>query len=581
MLEKLLRRRDLLLKIQEELDPSISTKNDDVAEHVLQMKKDRNCLQRALSKVFSGIPEWHTAVSKLENEIHEMLVDKRDVIKVFITFETEEIQRKVLFALAQSAPDEHYCFRKELFLKVEEPAEPSAVRWDNLNENASHIALSLILPFVITVGSIIAAAFLVRYIREVADSNYAAVVISLLNVTFPRAAKFLTGLEVHGYEGGKQTSLYVKISAFRLMNTVVVLFLNTPFTSTITSGDGSILDSVSAIFVSELVTINLIQILDVVGNFKRHYSAPRAATQETMNTLLSGSEVIIAERYTNMTKILILALLYSSIYPAALFICSFALFLNYYIDRFSLMRSWRPPPKIDSTISQINRRYVLPLSVGAMAVVSSYCWAHFQFDNLCPTDEVDQNYFGEWVIPSETSSIDTDIMYHEINETTQFYKFCQQNMLRAGYLRFPALPSYQPDGLEWMSNDQERLTLIFGWISLAMLVSIMIVCLKLFIMKLTKTYEPRGGIDDEKMSFSSLRTPAYIPSVESSTIPYPLVACPVSDISEELFGWRSLCHSYDHYDLTIDARRIMGREESGTSTADSAFSTFSHWPPPV
>jgi len=256
-------------------------------------------------------------------------------------------------------------------------------------------------------------------------------------------------------------------------------------------------------------------------------------------------------------------------------------FLNYYIDRFSLMRSWRPPPKIDSTISQINRRYVLPLSVGAMAVVSSYCWAHFQFDNLCPTDEVDQNYFGEWVIPSETSSTDTDIMYHEINETTQFYKFCQQNMLRAGYLRFPALPSYQPDGLEWMSNDQERLTLIFGWISLAMLVSIMIVCLKLFIMKLTKTYEPRGGIDDEKMSFSSLRTPAYIPSVESSTIPYPLVACPVSDISEELFGWRSLCHSYDHYDLTIDARRIMGREESGTSTADSAFSTFSHWPPPV
>jgi len=216
-----------------------------------------------------------------------------------------------------------------------------------------------------------------------------------------------------------------------------------------------------------------------------------------------------------------------------------------------------------------------------MAFVSSYCWAHFQFDNLCPTDEVDQNYFGEWAIPSDTSSRDTDIMYYEINESTQFYKFCQQNMFRLGYLRIPALPSYQPDGLEWMSDDQERLTLIFGWISLVMFVSIMIVCLTLFVMKLTKPYKPRGGIDDEKQSFSSLRTPAYIPAVESSIIPYPLVACPVSDISEELFGWRSLYHSYDHYDLTIDARRLMGRDESGKSTANSAFSSFSHWPPPV
>lgn len=298
LLKKLVRRRDLLLKIQEGLDPEISTKNDDIAKHVLKLKNNRHCFQRALSKVFSGIPEWHTAVLKLENEIHEMSVDERDVTKVFITFETEEIQRKVLFALAKSTPDEHYCFRKELFLKVEEPAEPSAVRWDNLNETASQIALRLIIPFLITVGLIIAATFFVKFIREATNSNYAAVVISLMNIIFPRAAKFLTNFEVHGYEGSKQTSLYVKISFFRIMNTVVALFLVTPFTSTILSGDSSILNSVSAIFVSELVTVNFIQLLDVVGNFKRHYAAPRAATQETMNTLLSGSEVNLAERYT-------------------------------------------------------------------------------------------------------------------------------------------------------------------------------------------------------------------------------------------------------------------------------------------
>jgi hypothetical protein len=84
-----------------------------------------------------------------------------------------------------------------------------------------------------------------------------------------------------------------------------------------------------------------------------------------------------------MTKVLFLALWYCSIFPAALFLCSFALLVMFYADRFSLMRSWAPAPKISNVISRINRIYFIPATIGIMAIITSYTWAQFGFDNLC------------------------------------------------------------------------------------------------------------------------------------------------------------------------------------------------------
>jgi hypothetical protein len=85
-----------------------------------------------------------------------------------------------------------------------------------------------------------------------------------------------------------------------------------------------------------------------MGHLQRHFLAPRASTQDAMNLNMQGQEFELAERYTNATKILFLAVWYCSIYPGALFMCSFALFLNYFTDRFSLMRTWKKPPQLVS-----------------------------------------------------------------------------------------------------------------------------------------------------------------------------------------------------------------------------------------
>ena len=129
------------------------------------------------------------------------------------------------------------------------------------------------------------------------------------------------------------------------------------------NGDDSLIAGVYAIFFAEIVINSGLQILDFGGNLNRHFFAPRQKTQEDMNQCMGGAGIELAERYAvsgltlhslinipsflififfkNMTKLFFLSLWYCPIYPGALFLCSFSLYVNYYIDRFSLMVSTR------------------------------------------------------------------------------------------------------------------------------------------------------------------------------------------------------------------------------------------------
>lgn len=78
--------------------------------------------------------------------------------------------------------------------------------------------------------------------------------------------------------------------------------LVTPFASTLGSGTDDLVDGVKDIFVAEIVTSSLIKFIDPVGLFKRHYLAPRAKSQEEMNSYMRGEVWYLAERFTNMSK---------------------------------------------------------------------------------------------------------------------------------------------------------------------------------------------------------------------------------------------------------------------------------------
>lgn len=123
---------------------------------------------------------------------------------------------------------------------------------------------------------------------------------------------------------------------------------------------------VQAQFMAEITTTAAVQLADPVGHLQRHFLAPRAKTQDAMNLNMQGSRFELAERYTAVAKLLFLTFWYCSIYPGTFFFCAFSLQVIYFMDRLSLMRTWKRVPKLGIAISKFNRTYFLPLSMLGM-----------------------------------------------------------------------------------------------------------------------------------------------------------------------------------------------------------------------
>mmetsp|Transcript_61923 Transcript_61923/g.182928 ORF Transcript_61923/g.182928 Transcript_61923/m.182928 type:complete len:299 (+) Transcript_61923:2317-3213(+) len=291
-----------------------------------------------------------------------------------------------------------------------------------------------------------------------------------------------------------------------------------------------------------------------------------------MNILMQGQIYELAERYTNMTKILFLALYYCAIYPCALFLCSFALFINFFTDRFSLMRTWKPAPKLGTRIATLSRKYFLSVAIVAMAVLGSYHWSGFPYDNLCDGEETDQ-YQGVWMVDGK----------EELVVSNYTVRYCKQDLLDLDdIIAFPALPKWQPEGDEWMTADQERITRIYGWTSVAVLAGVCLIFIKGIITSMKDmfrgTYKPCG--DDQGINFSDVKSiAAYIPEVSIAFVPFPLIASDIDGLDEELFEWENPDKPYSCYDLTRDAELLLKGTDCTKDPSKRVFTKVRHWPP--
>jgi hypothetical protein len=124
-----------------------------------------------------------------------------------------------------------------------------------------------------------------------------------------------------------------------------------------------------------------------------------------------------------------------------------------------------------------------------MAVMSSYYWSAFPFDNLCENEGqmAPSNYIGEQRVPvfktNNTASIikswsgspddqPEGIDYIEtftIGPNATTYSYCNQDFFSSGRWTFPFIPKWQPDGEEWMTEQQETVTTIYGWTAVALI----------------------------------------------------------------------------------------------------------------
>jgi hypothetical protein len=306
LVRTLLERREILQTIENTLEPGTSMSNFSLAKIAAKQERERNFIGRLMTMVGPGIPEYYARLVALNAKVIGLSQLEYPVTNVFLTFETEKDQRHVLEKLSvgsmssykndkNALSDPKYLFRDELVLAVSEPDEPSTIRWQDLNATfMSKLKIQLFTIF-FTLGAIVTVAVVVGIASESGSIFGSAITISVFNSAFPMFAKILTNLEAHAAEGEKQTSLYFKIALFRWVNTAIVITLITPFTDTL-SLEGGLIPQIYVLFYAEIVTTNVMQLVDPVGHLKRHFLAPRAATQDAMNLNFQGEEFELAER---------------------------------------------------------------------------------------------------------------------------------------------------------------------------------------------------------------------------------------------------------------------------------------------
>ena len=333
---------------------------------------------------------------------------------------------------------------------------------------------------------IVGAGFLIAFARRHSLLLATSAIIGI-NIMTPSIVRYLSRFESHASESTLVQSSYLKITAIRWVSTIIVTLLITPFTEVLQGG--KFIHSLQVLFTAELVSRLIIQPFDWIGNFKRHVMGPRASFQRKSESvfwfafqsilefflhilfltdylnlsvyyLFTPATYDVGERYTEMTKILFLACSYCLIFPCGYFFTSAILFIYYWTDKFSILRSWRQLPRISASISLFSTNFLL-FTVVAYAVFIAYLHSSFPFDDACLTDdEVPENYIGNTYVIK--NGLNAGLSF-TITSDDGVYQFCDQNVFTQGLKVFPPTPNIFPTMRKWMSTSQESSSILIGW----------------------------------------------------------------------------------------------------------------------
>ena len=250
------------------------------------------------------------------------------------------------------------------------------------------------------------------------------------------------------------------------------------------------------------------------------------------------------------------------------------------------MRTWKRPPQLGTKISEFSRRYFFSLAIVAMAVLCSFYWAGFPFDNLCPVedDTVNATFTGDWLVTPFDANATTKAIPIIVPVGAPLYRKCLQDFFRfprdrRSHFPFPFVSAAQLEGEEWMTPDQEDVTDIYGWAAVAV---IALVALRFvhgwysgFMKMFRGSYDARG--DDQNIPFSSVPSiNSYVPEVDSPIFSYPLLACNVDNIDSDLLEWTDPDRPHAFYDLTKDAEVLLRGQDVSSRVV---FSQVAHYPP--
>jgi len=317
-----------------------------------------------------------------------------------------------------------------------------------------------------------------------------------------------------------------------------------------------------------------------------------------MNSCFQGTVVSLAERYTDFMRILLLVCFYSPIYPSAFMFGAAVLIIQYWMDKFCLVRSWARQAMIGGKLAAFIRTYFFSTLIVIWTVSASYFWSGFSFDNVCESlDSFSDNGSVSVTLGSgEHTLINVD--------STYLYKYCLQDLFKTQGTTYPPLSSRQPQNSQWMTIDQAFVTDIVGWTSFVILIAWALwvfggTATRALLSVFKGTYSEVSK--DMEVDFSKVSDiNAYVPQITVPDMNYPLIICDIDNVDPGLVGWRDSRNGYDKHNMFFDLprearmRRVRSVNEEGlpidvanrdmfladeeVTQSQKIFSVVKHWP---
>jgi hypothetical protein len=490
-------------------------------------------------------------ITKMDEEITELLTKTYSCVKVFVVFETEAAQRSCLKemtvgtipAILNTATNipEHQRFRKENILSVSEAPEPTDVIWVNLETTMMHQVKELTFTMTLTVGLVAILGVCIWQISE-SSPTMAGFFVAACNGGLPAFMKALNETEEHLTQGSRQTSLLLKLVLSRWFTAAIITWIIRGFENTIRE---SFLTKAAAILFADAFTTPIIRCLDPGGRVARNLSAKSAKTQAKMNSFFTNTAWFLAERYTDMTKSLFVGLFFSALYPGGLVWTTCSFVMCYWVDKYCLFRLWKQPPAMDASLTAASRLQIAVICV-VHSIIAGLFFAGFPFDNLQSTTDTATVTEEKTMLDGTTSTIThtAQIVYTDVDQKP------------AGMINIPTA--------DWMASEQVDVVKMFSAINICVVV---LVCVGYFgktaafsVYKLFYgEYIPVGDPNPDLYSFVP-GIESYVPMYQTDKLPLPLLACNLELMDKEHISFTA---DYSKQDLTKDTV-IAKAQESGT-----------------
>jgi hypothetical protein len=492
---------------------------------------------------------------RLKLELKVAMQQKYQVCRVFVTFATEQGMRTALQRLKQgSLPSkldiplnlsEDAWFRGVDILELNQADEPETIHYHSIGlvSGDQQVMQKLVMVLLLLVFLVFEFNF-VLYVEK-SSPMLAGLVITGMNMVMPELLHLASDLfEVHETEGEKMASVYNKISLFRYFNTVIIIHLITDWAVQL---DEENILKVQTILMCDAFVTPLLYHYNIAYLLNRFLISRFISNEYAMERALSGYDIRLSDRYSNLAKCIFCGLFYLPVLPTGALLACMHCTLCSLVDRWGLLRSWRPLTPTDGGFLF----KILAAHVGFAIITHLFMGMRF---------------YASWTYDS-ACAIDPSASFSSVRGSPEasFYVCDKQPRDLLVYV--------QP----WMSPAQLQLVLLYKY-TFASIVGAILLCILLGSKRAIKSlFVPNLSFVGKMQDTPWAEVPgisAYIPQYKLPLLNHQLLACDTTTFDESHITWQTDLY-HDHGNLFLDAAPIVAELE----LTHQIFSTCTQYTP--